>query len=77
MATACLFVGSIFHHKYFSHERSPDFHVSIGVFFLYGQWLLPVVVLGGEFILLLFIGVMAVGWLELRGGCLYNVLVLC
>ena len=40
-----------------------------------------VVVLGGEFILLLFFGVMAVGcWLELRGGCfweVYNVLVLC
>ena len=40
------------------------------------------IVLGGEFILLLFIGVMAAGcWSELRGGCLwwevYNVLVLC
>ena len=38
------------------------------------------VVLGGEFILLLFIGVMAAGcWSELRGGCFweaYNVLVL-
>ena len=39
------------------------------------------VVLGGEFILLLFIGVMAVVcWSELRGGCfweVYNGLVLC
>ena len=39
------------------------------------------VVLVGEFILLLFIGVMAAGcWLELRGGCfweVYNILVLC
>ena len=33
-----------------------------------------VVVLGGEFILLLFIGVMAVGcWSELRGGCFWEV----
>ena len=37
--------------------------------------------LGGEYILLLFIGVMAAGyWSELRGGCfweVYNVLDLC
>ena len=43
------------------------------------MWL--VVVLGGEFILLLFIGVMAAGcWSELRGGSfweVYNVLALC
>ena len=33
-----------------------------------------VVVLGGEFILLLFIGVMAAGcWSELRGGCFWEV----
>ena len=36
---------------------------------------------GGEFILLLFIGVMAAGcWSELRGGCfceVYNVLPIC
>ena len=33
----------------------------------------PVVVLGGEFILLLFIGVMAAGcWSELRGGCFWS-----
>ena len=41
----------------------------------------PVVVLGGEFILLLFIGVMAAGCLsELRNGCFWevcSVLVLC
>ena len=38
----------------------------------------PEVVLGGDFIFLLFIGVMAAGcWSELRGGCfweVYNVL---
>ena len=34
----------------------------------------PVVVLGGEFILLLFIGVMAADyWSELRGGCFWEV----
>ena len=40
----------------------------------YNLWVWPVVVLGGEFILLLFIGVMAAGcWSELRGGCFWEV----
>ena len=43
------------------------------------KWMWSLVVLGGEFILLLFIGVMADGWWsELRDGCFgfYNVLVI-
>ena len=44
----------------------------------FNKWVLSVFVLGGEFILLLFIGVMAAGcW---SGGCfweVYNILILC
>ena len=37
---------------------------------VFNEWLWLVVVLGGDFILPLFIGVMAAGcWSELRGGC--------
>ena len=37
-------------------------------------WVQSMVVLGGEFILLLFIAVMAAGcWSELRGGCFWEV----
>ena len=38
-------------------------------------WVWLVVVLGVEFILFLFIGVLAAGcWLELRGGCFSSML---